>query len=163
MLNMMNMSNIWRKTWKKWIKKGVSHSKKETWYWGHLSYMCKSKSGESLLGVEPKPKKMEEAHSIQEQENGIVIFGSDLDEKIHQWKVSSISLVNFFFILEYYRSRKPAKLSVLENRKKSPSIEARKKERKGARSYTLIRFSQVLLNRMHQKMPVRLRRDTVLS
>lgn len=51
--------------------------------------------------------------------------------------------MNFFFILEYYRSRKPAKLSVLENRKKSPSIEARKKERKGARSYTLICFSQV--------------------
>jgi hypothetical protein len=37
--------------------------KTKTWYWGHLSYMCKSKSGGSLLGVEHKPKKMEEAHS----------------------------------------------------------------------------------------------------
>lgn len=46
--------------------------------------MCKSKSGGSLLGVEHKPKKIEEAHSIQEQEKGIVIFELDLDEKIHQ-------------------------------------------------------------------------------
>ena len=46
--------------------------------------MCKSKSGGSLLGVEHKPKKIEEAHSIKEQENGIVIFGLDRDEKIHQ-------------------------------------------------------------------------------
>lgn len=30
---------------------------------GHLSYMYKSKSGGSLLGVEHKPKKIEEAQS----------------------------------------------------------------------------------------------------
>lgn len=42
-------------------KKG-SRSKKK-WYWDHLSYMCKEKSGRPLPGVEHKPKRLEEAHS----------------------------------------------------------------------------------------------------
>jgi len=44
------------------LKKKGSCSKK-TRYWGHLPYMCKSKSGRSLLGVEHKPKRIKEAHS----------------------------------------------------------------------------------------------------
>ena len=40
---------------------------------------------------------------------------------------------------------------------------ARYEKRKGPGVYTLIFFSQVLLNRMHQKVPVRLLRDRVLS
>lgn len=44
---------------------------------GHLSYMRKSKSGRSLLGVEHKPKKKwnkKMMKPIQEQENDIVIW-----------------------------------------------------------------------------------------
>lgn len=33
------------------------------WYWKHLSYMCKSKSGRSLPGVEHKPKRIKETRS----------------------------------------------------------------------------------------------------
>jgi hypothetical protein len=43
-------------------KKKEVYSKKK-WYRGNLSYMCKSKSGLFLPGVEHKPKRIEEAHS----------------------------------------------------------------------------------------------------
>jgi len=52
--------------------------------------MCKSKSGRSLLGVEQKPKRIEEAHSETRK------LHRDLDsismKTIHQWEVSSISV-----------------------------------------------------------------------
>ena len=44
-------------------KKKRSLSKQKKWYWDHLSYMCKLRSGRSLPGVEHKPKRIEEAHS----------------------------------------------------------------------------------------------------
>ena len=44
------------------MQKNGSRSKKDV-VLEYLSYMCKSKSVRSLLGVEQKPKRIEEAHS----------------------------------------------------------------------------------------------------
>lgn len=55
---------------------------------GPLSYMCKWKSGESLPGVEHKPKKMKETHSVtREYHRDLDWFSMKqyINEKLIRW------------------------------------------------------------------------------
>lgn len=139
--------------WKKLKKK--SRSKKK-WCWDHLSYMCKSNSGRSLPGVEPKPKKkrVEETHSGTRKLHRDL----DFDEAIHQWEVSSISSVN---------SEASQNSCFLKNgrKKKAPSLgkSLLRKKKEGSNRHIDFFLNFYFLNRMHPKVRVRFLRDTILS
>nr|QSH89921.1 ATP-dependent protease proteolytic subunit [Verbena officinalis] len=141
------------------------HNKKK-WKWEDLSYMCKSKSGGSLPGVEHKPKKMKETHS------GTRKYHRDLD-KISMKQYINEKLIRKVSKLFLFKGRKKSKFVFIEKSKKKKKpfrkkfektcYEKEKEKRKRTGIYTLILFfSQFFLNRMHQKVHVRFLRDTIL-
>lgn len=139
--------------------------------------MRKSKSDRFFLGVEHKPKKKlnkKFMKPIQEQENDIVIWIESQWKKNRSMKSLCDKFSQFFL---YYRKtgQNSSFFNFILNFiwfkkcKKKPlhyKLEVRKgplEKTKDGWNLHIDFFSQFLLNRMHQKVPVRLLRDTILS